>query len=43
MPLALAAGVLDVLRERCRLASAELRHEPHPTLRVPTTMEVTVR
>ncbi|MFC4020127.1 cytochrome P450 [Micromonospora sp. GCM10011542] len=41
--LALAAGVLDVLRERCRRTGAELRHEPHPTLRVPTTMEVTVR
>ncbi|WP_074310311.1 cytochrome P450 [Micromonospora cremea] len=41
--LALATGVLDVLRERCLRTNAVLRHEPHPTLRVPTTLEVTVR
>lgn len=41
--LALATGVLDVLRERCRRDPDPLRHEPHPTLRVPTTLEVSVR
>lgn len=41
--LALATGVLDVLRERCRRGPTPVRHEPHPTLRVPTTLEVTVR
>ncbi|WP_258402766.1 cytochrome P450 [Micromonospora saelicesensis] len=41
--LALATGVLDVLRERCRRDPTPLRHEPHPTLRVPTTLEVSVR
>ncbi|MDG4781540.1 cytochrome P450 [Micromonospora sp. WMMD961] len=41
--LALAAGVLDVLWERCRRTPAPLRHEPHPTLRVPTNLEVSVR
>ncbi|WP_231924283.1 cytochrome P450 [Micromonospora chokoriensis] len=41
--LALAAGVLDVLRARCRRIHADLRHEPHPTLRVPTDLEVSVR
>lgn len=41
--LALAGGVLDVLRERCRRTPTPLRHEPHPTLRVPTTVEVSVR
>uniref|UniRef100_UPI001F27CD0E cytochrome P450 n=1 Tax=Micromonospora acroterricola TaxID=2202421 RepID=UPI001F27CD0E len=41
--LALAAGVLDVLRERCLRTPAVLRHEPHPTLRVPTSLEVSVR
>jgi cytochrome P450 len=41
--LALAAGILDVLRERCQRAPIPLRHEPHPTLRVPTTLEVSVR
>ncbi|WCN78753.1 cytochrome P450 [Micromonospora sp. LH3U1] len=41
--LALAGGVLDVLRERCRRTRADLRHEPHPTLRVPTNVEVSVR
>ncbi|MET8320610.1 cytochrome P450 [Micromonospora sp. NPDC005189] len=41
--LALAGGVLDVLRERCRRIRADLRHEPHPTLRVPTSVEVSVR
>ncbi|WP_240638986.1 cytochrome P450 [Micromonospora ureilytica] len=41
--LALATGVLDVLRERCRRGRNPLRHEPHPTLRVPTSLEVSVR
>ncbi|WP_433319941.1 cytochrome P450 [Micromonospora sp. CA-269861] len=41
--LALATGVFDVLRERCRRAPNSLRHEPHPTLRVPVTLEVSVR
>ncbi|MFC5926636.1 cytochrome P450 [Micromonospora vulcania] len=41
--LALAAGVLDVLRQRCRRTRSDLRHDPHPTLRVPTNLEVTVR
>lgn len=41
--LALASGVLDVLRERCRRSPTLVRHEPHPTLRVPTTLEVSVR
>ncbi|SCF10898.1 Cytochrome P450 [Micromonospora coriariae] len=41
--LALATGVLDVLGERCLRTDAVLCHEPHPTLRVPTILEVTVR
>ncbi|MEH1165889.1 cytochrome P450 [Micromonospora sp. CPCC 205539] len=41
--LALAAGVLGVLRQRCRRTGSDLRHEPHPTLRVPTNLEVTVQ
>ncbi|MGC5378966.1 cytochrome P450 [Micromonospora sp. DT68] len=41
--VALAAGVFDVLRKRCRRTDAALRHEPHPTLRVPTALEVTLR
>lgn len=41
--LALATGVLDVLRERCRRARAPLCHEPHPTLTVPKNLEVSVR
>ncbi|MGW5559823.1 cytochrome P450 [Micromonospora sp. NPDC003944] len=41
--LALASGVLDVLRERCRRGPNPLRHEPHPTLRVPTSLEVSAR
>ncbi|WP_307871605.1 cytochrome P450 [Micromonospora sp. U21] len=41
--LALATGVLDVLRERCLRTRDLLRHEPHPTLRIPTTLGVTVR
>ncbi|MGC4746280.1 cytochrome P450 [Micromonospora sp. DT201] len=41
--LALATGVLDVLRERCHRTRAPLCHEPHPTLRVPTNLEVSVR
>ncbi|SIR70887.1 Cytochrome P450 [Micromonospora avicenniae] len=38
--LALATGVLDVLRERCRLAPGVPAYEPHPLLRVPTRLEV---
>ncbi|MET8310619.1 cytochrome P450 [Micromonospora sp. NPDC005173] len=41
--LALATGVLGVLRQRCRRTEADLRHGPHPTLRVPTILEVTAR
>ncbi|WP_233578292.1 cytochrome P450 [Micromonospora sp. BL4] len=41
--LALATGVFDVLRERCLRTDAALRHAPHPTLRVPATLEVSVR
>lgn len=41
--LALAAGVFEVLRARCRRSPTPLRHEPHPTLRVPTNLEVSVR
>ncbi|RZU76433.1 cytochrome P450 [Micromonospora kangleipakensis] len=41
--LALAAGVVDVLRRRCRATDAEIRHDPHPTLRVPTRLEVIPR
>ncbi|MGC5290922.1 cytochrome P450 [Micromonospora sp. DT231] len=41
--LALATGVLDVLRDRCRRTPAPLCHEPHPTLAVAKTLEVSVR
>ncbi|MFG1866480.1 cytochrome P450 [Micromonospora arborensis] len=41
--LALATGVLDVLGSRCQRTPAPLCHEPHPTLRVPTNLEVSVR
>ncbi|MEV0156769.1 cytochrome P450 [Micromonospora sp. NPDC050686] len=41
--LALATGVLDVLRERCRTAPGPVRPEPHPTLRVPANLEVSPR
>ncbi|WP_406045419.1 cytochrome P450 [Micromonospora sp. NBC_00898] len=41
--LALATGVVDVLRRRCRATDAEIRHDPHPTLRVPTRLEVITR
>ncbi|WBB68996.1 cytochrome P450 [Micromonospora sp. WMMD812] len=41
--LALAAGVLDVLRERCRRVPGPVRYEPHPLLRVPTRLEVVAR
>ncbi|MEU3458107.1 hypothetical protein ABZ671_31655 [Micromonospora sp. NPDC006766] len=40
---ALAAGVVDVLRRRCHPTAAVIRYAPHPTLRVPTSIEVTVR
>ncbi|SCE95317.1 Cytochrome P450 [Micromonospora mirobrigensis] len=41
--LALAAGVFDVLRGRCRPAPGPVRYAPHPTLRVPTRLEVRFR
>ncbi|MFG1656196.1 cytochrome P450 [Micromonospora chersina] len=41
--LALAAGVVEVLRARCRPAGTPVRHAPHPTLRVPTSLEVMFR
>ncbi|MFU8871573.1 cytochrome P450 [Micromonospora sp. SL4-19] len=41
--LALAAGVVDVLRRRCRPTDTPVGYAPHPTLRVPTSIEVTVR
>ncbi|MFI6264817.1 cytochrome P450 [Micromonospora sp. NPDC051006] len=41
--LALAIGVLDVLRERCRRAPTPVRYEPHPLLRVPARLEVVAR
>ncbi|NES27375.1 cytochrome P450 [Micromonospora terminaliae] len=47
--LALAAGVVEVLRDRCRptvpaAPGAEpVSYDPHPTLRVPTSLEVMFR
>ncbi|SCL47072.1 cytochrome P450 [Micromonospora chersina] len=41
--LALAAGVVEVLRARCRPAGTPVRYAPHPTLRVPTSIEVMFR
>ena len=41
--LALASGVLDVLRERCRRAPEPVTYAPHPLLRVPTRLEVIPR
>lgn len=41
--LALAAGVVDVLRRRCATSGATVRYAPHPTLRIPVSIEVTVR
>ncbi|MDO3705349.1 cytochrome P450 [Micromonospora sp. C28SCA-DRY-2] len=41
--LALATGVVDVLRRRCRPVPAPVRHEPHALLRVPTRLEVCPR
>ncbi|MEU0155211.1 cytochrome P450 [Micromonospora fulviviridis] len=41
--LALAAGVVEVLRGRCRPAAAPVHYAPHPTLRVPTSLEVMFR
>ncbi|MEV4544871.1 cytochrome P450 [Micromonospora echinaurantiaca] len=38
--LALATGVVDVLRRRCRPVPAPVHHEPHALLRVPTRLEV---
>lgn len=41
--LALAAGVVDVLRRRCTGPDRPVRYQPQPTLRIPTSLEVTVR
>ncbi|MFG2107435.1 cytochrome P450 [Micromonospora chersina] len=41
--LALAAGVVEVLRARCRPVGTPVRYAPHPTLRVPTSLEVMFR
>ncbi|MGW5670787.1 cytochrome P450, partial [Micromonospora sp. NPDC003776] len=41
--LALAAGVVDVLRRRCAGLDRPVRYQPQPTLRIPTSLEVTVR
>ncbi|MFG3298223.1 cytochrome P450 [Micromonospora chersina] len=41
--LALAAGVVEVLRARCRPAGTPVRYAPHPTLHVPTSLEVMFR
>ncbi|MGY0006341.1 cytochrome P450 [Micromonospora sp. I033] len=41
--LALAAGAVEVLRDRCRPAGTPPRYAPHPTLRVPTSLEVMFR
>ncbi|MFG1673519.1 cytochrome P450 [Micromonospora sp. NPDC049282] len=41
--LALAEGVVDVLRQRCRRADLPVPYVPHPTLRVPTRLEVILR
>ncbi|SCG51110.1 Cytochrome P450 [Micromonospora echinaurantiaca] len=38
--LALATGVVDVLRRRCRPVPAPVPHEPHVLLRVPIRLEV---
>ncbi|MGN9778331.1 cytochrome P450 [Micromonospora sp. H33] len=40
---ALAGGVVEVLRHRCRLVPGPQDHEPHPLLRVPIRLEVEVR
>ncbi|MFE9693578.1 cytochrome P450 [Micromonospora sp. NPDC005806] len=41
--LALAAGVVGVLRRRCGGTAGPVGYPAHPTLRVPTKIEVTVR
>ncbi|MEU1837967.1 cytochrome P450 [Micromonospora chersina] len=41
--LALATGVVEVLRARCRPARTPVRYAPHPTLHVPTSLEVMFR
>lgn len=41
--LALAAGVVDVLRGCCRRTDAPISYDPRATLRVPTSLEVRVR
>lgn len=41
--LALAAGVVEVLRARCRPPGTPVRYAPHPTLHVPTSLEVMFR
>ncbi|MEV1146209.1 cytochrome P450 [Micromonospora sp. NPDC049799] len=39
---ALAAGVVSVLRSRCRLVHDPGDHEPHPLLRVPRRIDLAV-
>ncbi|MEU7993721.1 cytochrome P450 [Micromonospora sp. NPDC049060] len=41
--VALATGVVRVLRHRCRTVPAPLTHEPHALLRVPTTIDLEIR
>ncbi|WP_231605441.1 cytochrome P450 [Micromonospora sp. HK10] len=42
--LALAEGVVEEVRRRCTATTdGSVAHEPHPTLRVPTRIEVSVR
>ncbi|MEV0429037.1 cytochrome P450 [Micromonospora sp. NPDC050495] len=41
--LALAEGVVGEVRRRCAATGGPVTHEPHPTLHVPTQIEVSVR
>ncbi|MFI7431267.1 cytochrome P450 [Micromonospora sp. NPDC049836] len=41
--LALAEGVVDEVRRRCAATGGPVTHETHPTLHVPTQIEVSVR
>jgi cytochrome P450 len=40
--LAIAAGVLDALRSRCRRVRCAVDYEPSPNLRIPMRLEVTL-
>jgi cytochrome P450 len=40
--LAIAAGVLDALRNRCRRVRFAVDYEPLPNLRIPMRLEVTL-